>query len=84
MRHGIVRRMSENRATIAALVVGLLIGAVVGLAIGAMLQITSDQWWALAGSAVGAVLAIFGAVLVFPLSKPRGRASGSPKHRPTN
>jgi len=48
-----------------ALVIGLILGGVVGLFLGAHIQIKSDQWWSLAGSAAGAIVAIAGGLWLF-------------------
>jgi hypothetical protein len=54
-----------TRPIAVALVVGLIAGFVLAVAIVAPLQITPDHAWALTGSALGAILAIGGSLLVF-------------------
>jgi hypothetical protein len=54
----------DLRSSFAALVVGIGLGLVAGLYIAAKVQITEDRWWALAGSALGAILAISGSIFV--------------------
>jgi len=54
-----------RRQSFAALLVGLAIGLLAGLFVGAQVHIGSDQWWSLAGSAAGAIVAIAGGVWLF-------------------
>lgn len=53
------------RLVIAGLIAGLIVGAIGGLFFAAKVQITSDQWWSLAGSLGGVILAIAGSIIVF-------------------
>jgi hypothetical protein len=55
--------MRGGYATFAGIVAGLIVGLLIGLAIAEPLQIDSSRWWALAGSALGAALAVSGAIL---------------------
>jgi len=57
--------LHPERESFAALIVGLVIGALAGLFVGAKVHIESDQWWSLAGSAAGAIVAITGGVWLF-------------------
>lgn len=56
--------MRDLRSSAAVLVVGVGLGLVAGLFIAAKVTITEDRWWALAGSALGAMLAIAGSLFV--------------------
>ena len=54
--------MRTNRSAIAGIVVGLGVGLVLGLGISVGIKVTPDRWWALAGSLLGAIVAIAGSI----------------------
>ena len=55
----------DFRPIAAALFGGLVLGIIIGVGLATELHVTSRQWWSLAGSAGGAIVAIGGAIVAY-------------------